>query len=309
MKTEGFKGYIFLGLIAFILLGLVFTTFASAAGLKKLVAVSKFENKTSIAGGGLFDLDNGLADQLTDALVQSGQFVVLERETLGDVIQEQDMAASGRFQKSKTARTGKLTNAQILIKGTVTEFESSASKSNSGINISGFSIGGKSASAHIGLIIRLIDTTTGEVLDSQRVEGNAKAGGLNLGVNYGNVNFGSKSFKATPLGKATQITIDKAVKYISSRLKNLPYQGRVVKVSEDVIYVSAGKKVGTSEGDVFSVYARGEELIDPDTGEILGSDEEKVGQIKIFSVQEKFSKARAVGDLEGIKAGNIIRYN
>ena len=100
---------------------------AAADPLKKVVAVSRFENQTSFVdpssgSSGQALLTNGLADQLTDALIQSGRYIVLERQTLTDVIGEQDLATSGRVQQAQSARTGKLTAAQILIKGTVTEF-------------------------------------------------------------------------------------------------------------------------------------------------------------------------------------------
>ncbi|MEE8575534.1 MAG: CsgG/HfaB family protein [Thermodesulfobacteriota bacterium] len=279
---------------------------SSAAGLKKVVAVSRFDNKS--AWRGQWQLDDGMSDQLTDALMQSGQFTVLERETLGDVIGEQDLAASGRTMKSKSARTGKLTSAQILIKGAITEFQSNSSGSGAGIKIRGISLGSKKGEAHVGLIIRMINTTTGEVIASERVEGKAKAGGFNLGLDIGSVGFGTSSFKKTPLGKATQIAIDNAVEIIASTLRELPYQGRVIKVSGEEVYLSAGERNGASVGDEFRVYTVGEELVDPDTGEMLGSEEEEIGRVKIYKVAEKYSKARPVGSVEGISKGSIIRH-
>jgi curli biogenesis system outer membrane secretion channel CsgG len=276
-----------------------------AATLKKIVAVSRFENKTSWRGQ--ITLDDGMADQLTDALIQSGQFTVLERQTLGDVIAEQDLAASGRAQASKSAQTGKLTSAQILIKGTVTEFENRSSGSASGIGFGGVRLGNKREEAHVGLIIRLIDTTTGQVLDSQRVEGKAEAGGVSLGLNVAGVDFGTEGFKKTPLGKATQIAIDNAVNLIANKLKQLPFQARIVKISGEDVYISGGSKAGMAAGDAFTVYSVGEELVDPATGEHLGAQETKQGAIKVYQVEEKFAKAKAEGKLGTVKPGDIIR--
>ena len=183
MKEIIIKRFLFFWLLFICLSVPAFSSYAGAGHLKKIVAVSQFDNKTSYGSWGQYELGTGMADQLTDSLMQSGNFVVLERETLGDVISEQDLAASGRFSKSKSARTGKLTSAQILVKGTITEFAEKSSGSGGGIGFGGIRIGGKKAEAHVGLIIRLIDTTTGEVLHSQRVEGKAKSGGMSLGVN------------------------------------------------------------------------------------------------------------------------------
>ncbi len=307
MKLGAYGKAVAVAAAVFLLFGLVPSSHVWAAGLKKVVAVSRFENKTSYAGGGQWDLDNGMADQLTDALMQSGQFTVLERETLTDVISEQDLAASGRFQKSKSARTGKLTSAQVLIKGTVTEFEHKSSGSGGGIGIGGFRVGSNREEAHVGLIIRLMDTTTGEVLASKRVEGKAQSGGMSLGVSAGIVDFGTDSFKKTPLGKATQIAIDNAVEFIAAELRDRPFQGSVVKCSGSEVYLSAGQKDGCSVGDTFTVYSAGEELVDPSTGELLGVDEEKIGTVKVYEVKEKYSKANITSGGTGIKAGDIIR--
>ncbi len=307
MRQRYFTRFLFIVLAVSLFGATVFISSASAGTLKKVVAVSRFENKTSYGTGGAWDLGDGMSDQLTDALIQSGKFVVLERQTINDVIGEQDLASSGRTMKSKSARTGKITSAQILIKGAITEYDRSSSGSDTGVSVMGVHLGGSKGEAHVGIIIRLIDTTTSEVLASERVEGKAKSGGMNFGINVGSVGFGTKGFKKTPLGKATQLAIDNAVVAIVEGLKDIPYQGRIVLVKGNNLYLSAGKRTGASVGDEFTVYSLGEELVDPDTGEMLGSEEEVLGRVKIYEVKEKYSKARAVGALNGVEKGNIIR--
>jgi curli biogenesis system outer membrane secretion channel CsgG len=289
-----------------IALAAVLSPATQAATLKKIVVVSRFENKT--AWRGQVSLDDGMADQLTDALMQSGQFTVLERQTLGDVMAEQDLAASGRAQQSKSAQTGKLVGAQILVKGTVTEFEDKSQGSDSGVGFGGFKIGAKRSEAHVGLIIRLIDTTTGEVVASERVEGKATAGGTSFGMNVGGVQFGTSGFAKTPLGKAMQMAIDNAVAIIAEKLKGVPFQARIVKVvNENELLISGGQKTGISEGDVFTIYSVGESLVDPDTGEQLGTELEQRGSVKVTKVEEKYAKAKSDGSLKDIKVGDIVR--
>jgi len=303
---KGIQGKrIFSGLMCVMFMGFLFISQA-LAGAKKVVAVSNFENKTSYSGQ--WKLDNGMADQLTDALIQSGEFVVLERQTLSDVMNEQDLAQSGRMMKSKSAKTGKLTSSQILVKGTVTEFQAKSEGSSSGINMFGLKLGSNSGDAHVGIIIRLIDTTTGQVLDSKRVEGKAESGGFEFGLDLGGIGFGTDSFQNTPMGKATQMAIDEAVEFISAKLRGIPFKGRIIQVKNEDIYLSAGKRNGSSVGDTFTVFSVGEELIDPDTGEILGSEEEELGTVKIYAVKEKYSKAK-MGSGAIVKRGDTIREN
>jgi curli biogenesis system outer membrane secretion channel CsgG len=286
--------------------GLLATAAAHGATLKKIVAVSRFENKTSWRGQ--VELGDAMADQLVQALMDSKQFVVMERQTLSDVVQEQDLANSGRAQKSQSAQTGKLVNAQVLVKGTVTEFEDKSSGSANGVGFGGFKVGNNHSEAHVGLLIRLIDTTTGEVLDSERAEGKAASGGVQFGMNTSGVQFGTAGFAKTPMGKAVQETIDNAVALIAAKLKNVPFQARIVKVNSDSeILISGGEKTGISEGDAFTVYSVGENLVDPTTGEQLGSELEKKGTIKVTKVEEKYAKAKADNPISGLKAGDIVK--
>ncbi len=293
-------------LIGLTSVALFLTAAAQGAVLKKIVAVSSFENKTTWRGQ--VDLGDGMADQLTDALMQSGQFTVMERQQLGAVVAEQDLANSGRAQKSQSAQTGKIVNAQILIKGTVTEFQENSSGSANGVGFGGFSIGNKRSEAHMAVIIRLIDTTTGEVLASERAEGKATSGGMSVGANVDGVGFGTSGFSKTPLGKAMQETIDKAVAIIADKLKGVPFEARIIKVSGDNdLLISGGGKTGIAEGDVFTSYSVGENLVDPATGEQLGSELEKKGTIKVTKVEEKYAKAHSDAPLKDIKAGDIVK--
>ena len=273
----------------------------AADGLRKVVAVARFENRANYEGR--VALNDALADQLTDALIRSGQFTVLERQTVSDVMQEQDFANSGRVMKRESARTGRIVAAQILIKGTITEFEGSASTQKRGVKVGFMRFGKRSSNAHIGLMIRLIDSTTGEVLDSQRVEGSSKGGGVGFEVG----GYSQENSNKEPIAKATQKAIDNAVEHIATRLALIPFEARVIKNIGHQLVIAAGAKIGAQVGDEFEVFALGEEFVDPYTGESLGREETKVGVVRIAEVKEKYSKANPVGTLGSTKAGDIIR--
>ena len=274
------------------------------AGPKKTIAVAGFENASGISS--YIRLGDDFTAQLNDALMQSGQFIVLSRSELSKVFTEQDLAASGRMAGSLSAQKGKAIPAQILVTGTITEFEEQSSGGGQGLSIRGVSLGGSKANAHIGVIVKLIDSTTGEIIDSQRVEGSAAASGFSIGYS-GSFSLGSSSFKKTPLGKATQIAIDNAVNYIAGALSQLPWQGRVVKVDDDgTVYINAGTSTGITSGMTFSVYSPGESLIDPETGVNLGSEKTKVADISVFETQAKFSKASSSGASGNIKAADLV---
>ncbi len=270
---------------------------------KKVVAVSNFENKTNYEGQ--LDLGYGMAEMLTDALIQSGQFVVLERQALDAVLAEQNLAQSGLATDTGGATSGDIQRAQILIEGTVTEFEETTSEGNQGFYVGGFGMQSDNAEAHVAMILRLIDTTTSQVIISHRVEGTAARGGVSYGYEGETFGFNQAGFKATPLGKATQIAIDRAVVYISYQMGHLPWAGKIVKVTEDVAYLNAGSESGVISGSLFMVFRKGEELRDSDTGLSLGSDDAFVGRMQIMEVQPKFSKGKSLD--QPLFEGDIVK--
>lgn len=293
------------GLFILAVLVLGWTTVGSCEALKKTVAVFDFRNDSG--WNNIANIGTDFSTQLSDSLVQSGKFIVLTRKDLDVVMGEQDLAASGRMAKSNAAQTGKIVPAQILIKGQITEMEENTGGGGQGISVRGISLGMKKASSHMAVIIQLIDSTTGEILESKRVEGSAAGGGLSVGYS-GVVDVNSSSFKKTPLGKAVQITIDQAVEYIAQKLSSLPWKGKVVTVKDGVVFINSGKTAGLNVGDTFSVYKEGEAMVDPDTGMNLGSENTKTGDIKISEVQDKFSKAQVTsGKIESMGKGDIVQ--
>ncbi len=277
------------------------------AGPKKLIAINNFENKAG--GWANWDLGSGMSEMLATSLIASGQFTVLERQEVKDVIQEQDFGVSGRTtSEGQQAAIGKILKAQIMVSGAVTEFEESAGGGGQGLRVKGFTIGGNSAHAHVAVNIRIYDTSTGEVLDSQRCEGLAESGGLSFSYSESDFGFGGGQFHKTPVGQACQMAIDKAVFFIASRLANVPWQGTVVNAKEDgTIYINAGGRTGILMGDLFNVFHKGEELIDPETGMNLGSENSLAGKVQVSSVNEKFSIAVPVSG-GGFVRGDIVRY-
>ncbi len=274
-------------------------------GPKKLIAVIDFENKAGVASK--FRIGSGMAEMLTTALIKSNRFIVVERQAIQDVLTEQDFGASGRTTQEAAARFGKLLNAQILVRGAVTEFSRASTGGGQAFRYKGFSLGMRGGTAHVAVNIRLYDSTTGQVLDSQRCEGSASSSGLSFAYSESDWALGTSTFQATPLGKATQAAINKAVYFVIMRMQDVPWEGRIVKAKGPVIYLNCGINSGIKVGDSFDVYKKGEELIDPETGISLGSEVSKIGRVQVVETQDKFSKATIVSGT-GFKRGDIIRF-
>ena len=276
----------------------------ASASPRKTIAVSKFDNKSGWCGS--WKLGWGMQEMMATSLVKTGKFTVLERQDLESIMAEQDLGASGRTGKGSAAAIGKLGKAQILISGAITEFTEKKAGEGAGIGYKGFRIGGSHEKAHVGLNVRIYDTTSGEVLDSIRVVGEANAGGLKVGYSHSDFGGDLGGFRKTPLGQATQKAIDEAVARIASRLKSIPWQGKIIKATPSKVYINAGSKAGVKTGAEFDVYRPGEALVDPDTGMNLGAESEKIGKIKVTAAKEKFSIAR-ITDGSDFKRGDLVK--
>lgn len=77
----------------------------------------------------------------------------------------------------------------------------------------------------------------------------------------------------------------------------LPWEARIAKVGEDGTFIlNRGSNDGLKEGDRLKVYAPGGTITDPETGEVLGREEDKlVGEAVISWLSDKLSKATFSG--------------
>lgn len=207
---------------------------AAYNGPQARVAVSRFENKSHDARNWWNpQIGDGMADMLTTALFNTGRFIVLERQSLGDVLDEQDLGASGRVRQDTAAAIGEIEGAEILIVAAVTEFEDNAGGTRGGLG--GFggrvlgAIAGGVKKAHMAIDLRLIDARTSRVLAATSVEGEAKdfnVGGA-LGGYTGSVGLGGalQTWENTPKEKALRAVIEGAVDFVVSRTPANYYHG------------------------------------------------------------------------------------
>ncbi len=195
-------------------------------GPKARIAVARFENKAADARNWWNpQLGDGMADMLTTALFNSNRFIVLERESLDDVLYEQDLGASGRIRQDTAAAIGEIEGAELLVVAAVTEFDDNSGGVQGGVG--GFgggvlgAIAGGSRSAHMAIDLRIIDARTSRILSATSVEGTARdfnVGGA-LGGYTGSVGLGGalSGWKNTPREKALRDVINKAVDYVITK--------------------------------------------------------------------------------------------
>jgi curli biogenesis system outer membrane secretion channel CsgG len=203
-------------------------------GPKARVAVSRFTDKTG-KGWWTGAIGDGMADMLATALFHSNRYIVLERQTLGDVLKEQDLATAGRIKKGTEAPTGEIEGAELLITGAVTEFEGAQSGIGGGIGGIGGTAGrilggiaGGIKNAHMAIDMRVIDTKTSRIVAATSVEGKATdfaLGGALAGAGGGGALGGALGgWSKTPTEKALRICLQEGVKFIVSKTPQTYYR-------------------------------------------------------------------------------------
>jgi curli biogenesis system outer membrane secretion channel CsgG len=269
---------------------------------KKRIAVSTFGD-----GSGHHGCGAGVSDMLATALVKTKKFIVVERKEIDKVIEEQKLGLSGMVTPETAPAVGKLLGVDLMVIGSVSEL--GTSKRDIGGGLGGVFGGGVSKQQARAVVdIRLVNTTTGEIVAAESEEGTEST--LGFKGSYEAIHFdNANEWNDTDLGKAAREAIDKTVELISDNMEKIPWSGRVVKVNPDgTLLMKPGSEGNVTTGMEFDIYQLGEEIKDPDTGVSMGSEETKVAHIVVTAdaLNGKAAKAK-VASGKGIKQGDIIR--
>ncbi len=267
----------------FFCLSLIVNVYAADSNkqLKKRVAVFSFDDKSNHHHHWWTGqpVGEGMSDMLVTALVKTGKYQVMERQEMNKVLEEQQLGLSGVVTQETAAQVGKMLGVELAIFGSVTEFGYSEGSTGGRINNMGFGVGVKSSKATVGIDIRFVNTTTGEILKAESVRKDKSKKGISLDTekfSFDNQN----QFDESLVGKATREAIDEIVTFCDGVVENIPWQAKIVTGSPKII-INAGALSGVNVGDVYVVIRGGEELVDPDTGLSLGTTETQVGTIKV----------------------------
>ncbi|MFP4053321.1 MAG: CsgG/HfaB family protein [Phycisphaerae bacterium] len=272
--------------------------------VKPTIAVMKFENLAPFPLR--WNLGDGMRDILVDRLVDTDCYQVLERAEMDSLLAEMRLQNSGATRKQGRAKVGRWKNVQYLIKGTVTDF-GHVSSHDGGLGLgSNFGLFGNGSCAVMGVTLYVVDVETGQIICSERIEETVAAKDVSVKAAYKDVALGGNMFYRTPLGRATERVIDKAVRKVTNVVVAQPWRPQVAMIDEDgTVLINGGQDRKVSVGDEFVVKASGDAVIDPSTGDILGyHDGSPVGRIRIVEVQGRYSRAQVVeGERERMSIG------
>ncbi len=192
-------------------------------GPKARIAVSQFTDKTAMSGQRWWtgQIGDGMRDMLATSLFNTGRYIVLERQQIGEILAEQDFGASGRVKQETAAAIGEIEGAELLVTGAVTEFQPGSGGAGGGLGglIGGVfgAVAGGFRKSHVAIDLRVVDTRTSRIVAATSVEGEAKdfnLGGLAIGSKVGG---GLGGFSKTPIEKAVRVALGAAVDFIVTK--------------------------------------------------------------------------------------------
>ncbi|MET0274436.1 MAG: CsgG/HfaB family protein [Phenylobacterium sp.] len=262
-------------------------------GLKKTLSVDTFVVTDAVGSTGTAE---GMTAMLTDALSRDGRFIVVERTGGSDATSQ--IAASA------------------VVRAAVTKFEANAGGNN--LSVGGLPMGSlfaaragmKSQKAVIEISLRLVDAATGQVVSTSRAQGVAVSSAVDATVveSRSGASTTGGTFKNTPIGKAGEDAIAKAVEQIAAGMRTMPWSALVIDAGSGKVYVNAGADRNMQAGMALHVYRKGKVFTDPATGVVLDVDLDPVGVIRVEGVRERLSTAVVVSG-EPPQRGDVLKLD
>ena len=263
---------------------------ASIKPTPSLVTSLRPDKKTS-----LDRIVESLDSQLVDRISATRKFDVVGRTDLNEVLKEQDLGASGNVDAKTAAKAGKLAGAKYLLVATVDDFQDY-------VETATFEGTGRTATKRVfrfSIVGKIYDSSTGKLLESANYQtGNDEFKQIQQERSY-SVKDGELSDEMMVAVAQTSAT------RIATHVADVIFPPKVLIRRDNVVTINRGEGGGVAVGEVYNVFAQGEELKDPDTGEVLGREEVKVGKVKISQVNAKTSLADIVEDT-GIDKGAVL---
>ncbi len=266
---------------------------------RMIVAVDTLQTRGRIRRFNRPEVENGLTGLLIEALIDSGRFLVVERTALSEIMTEQRIQRGSPLFPQHAAKGGRMLGAQAMILGTVIEFEPSSigEEYKLGTLSDQFNLGMdlrlrlKYMKATVEVQVRIIDTTTGHILDTHTGRGRSGTSGVTIDAYQPDMSFGSDLFFRRPIGTATRRAVSRLVRHIVDATGQITWQARVMEIIGGKVYVNVGSLHNIRRGDTFSVHRETQELTDPVTGAVVDRLQKFVARIRIEAVERRYAVA------------------
>src|SRR3989304_5244417 len=262
------------------------------SGPEYTIGIITFKNKTRTPG-----LEQPATDTLATLIKAAGLEPIMLTE---DEMREQEEMI--KLQQTGAVKTGKKSAAEgfeaidFRVSGSLTAYSEVEEASDVLIAQS------KTQVARVQVDYGLVDIASGRRLlqKSGMGEYRKKTGGV--------LGFGSKSTADVGLRDgALRDALTKAMAEMINELNKRPFQGKILLVEGQTIIFRGGTKSKLETGAKLGVYRPGAELVDPDTGRVIGKREKQIGEIMLTSHQNEKVSEGTVSSGIGFQTGDIVK--
>ena len=236
-------------------------------GPKRRIGVVEFENKSAYGQG---RLGGAASDILVTELVKSGKFIVVERDRMSKIMEEQKLQTQGLIDSQTAVQIGQIMGLEAIVVGSVSQFGVKKEGSDYLITQS------KRQVAEVAVDLRLIDVQSGQVILADSGKGRAKttkASFLGMGTKGG--------YDETLEGEALRAALVQFVDNAASQLNKKAWSCMVADASGDELYLNAGQDSGLETGVKLDCYRQGAEIRDPRSNLVIGHREEYLGRAEV----------------------------
>ena len=151
-------------------------------------------------------------------------------------------------------------------------------------------------------IVKIYNTTTGVLLESMSIPSLIE----NSGATRVTASDAVKNAKAQDDSAYTEL-VNQLAQRVAMRVTDIIFPGKIIAVTGGDGDAQPRRRHLDQPGRAVGSLRHRHELKDPDTGEVLGKEEVKLGELVISEVLPKFSKAQIYGENRGIAPGMIVR--
>lgn len=265
---------------------------APAPGLKTL-AIGKVKATPSILANAAGNerrnsidrMSQALDGQLVSAIQQTRKFTLLARSD-ADALIEENAASGSTFDFGKS---------DLTLVVTIDDFQDF-------IQTATFASLGKTATKRVirfSAVAKIYETATNKLVET---------------ANFQEQNLDTEELLANSASAGGELSDGLLValtrrmsEKIAERVADVAFPARILAKTGKTVTINRGDGTGIAAGQLWEVFALGEELIDPDTGVSLGREEMSVGKVRIQRVTPRTAQGEITGEDLGIDRGAIIR--
>lgn len=255
--------------------------FAASADMQKIkvvIGAVQFDNAELAMGDrrvSSAEVGETLRQRIAAALVQTGRFAVLDRESSPEIARELDLIQSGQAPASEQAKLSQAASADIVWTGRASSF--AYNRHARQLRTSDREL--VSYSGGWALSQKLVNVATRQVIASESLKG------------------GAPTTEATTLGRG--VDGDQVLQDMSTDLVNQVVASVLLRTFPVTVVARDGEEVVLSqggqalkEGAVYAMVAMGAEMKDPQTGQSLGRIESPCCELRVERVTPNLSYGR-----------------